>query len=557
MATGEPVQQGRNRHHVGHGWLLFLVCFAMLIVSHDQYIVVVALPAIGRALGYSAHTLQLVVSAYAVASSGFLLFGGRASDLLGRRRMLATGLVLYAVASLAGGLATGPAAQLTARVVQGLGGALVFPATLAVITTTYAQGRERNRAPGIWGAAGAAGLVVGVLAGGVLTRYLGWASVFFINVPLALAALALAFVVVPADPPRDQSRRFDLAGALTAMSSVTLVVWALVQGPELGWTSAPVTIPAVLGLLLGWAFTRIERRTRDPLMPSALLVGNPFVRLAVVLAFLFMATFGSLLYFVSIYLQNVLGYDALQTGLGFIAPTTIVLAASALAGPVSTRIGLRMTCLVALAIGAVGAVALAYAMTADARYVHLLPGLILVSLGDGAMFTAMFIAAATGVEPHRQGGRLRDRLHRIGHRGRGRSGAAGTAGQSRPGPPRRRSPTDRHRRRHPHRGVRHRRHDRRDARDRGRRLPPQPPHASRNPLRHARHPARLRPQRRPDLLNDRTRNEDRRRHRLRDAGQVSGLLHLGTPLPGSGSLSRPAVGGGTSGHASSNSRTRG
>ena len=315
----------------------------MLIVSLDQYIVVVALPDIGRALGYSVQTLQLVVSAYAVASSGFLLLGGRAADLLGRRRMLATGLVLYAVASFAGGMATGPATQLTARVVQGLGGALVFPATLAVITTDLPAGAGPQPRAGDLGCGRAAGLVVGVLAGGLLTRYLGWSAVFFVNVPLALAALAAAFVVVPRDPPRDRSRRFDLAGALAAMSSVTLVVWALVQGPELGWSAAPVSVPAVLGLLLGWAFTRIERRARDPLIPRA-LVGNRFVRLAVVLAFLFMATFGSLLYFVSIYLQNVLGYDALHTGLGFVVPTALVVAASALAGPVSTRIGLRATC---------------------------------------------------------------------------------------------------------------------------------------------------------------------------------------------------------------------
>ena len=265
--------------------------------------------------------------------------------------MLATGPVLYAVASLAGGPATGPATQLGSRVVQGLGGALVFPATLAVITTSYGQGPDRNRALGMWGAAGAAGLVVGVLAGGLLTRYLGWSAVFFVNVPLALAALAVTFVVVPRDPPRDRARRFDLTGALAAISSVTLVVWALVQGPELGWTAAPVSVPAAVGLLLGWAFTRIERRARDPLIPRA-LVGNRFVRLAVVLAFLFMATFGSLLYFVSIYLQNVLGYDALLTGLGFVVPTALVVAASALAGPVSTRIGLRATFLTALAIGA-------------------------------------------------------------------------------------------------------------------------------------------------------------------------------------------------------------
>jgi MFS family permease len=383
-------------------WRLFLVCFAMLIVSLDQYIVVVALPDIGRALGYTAHTLQLVVSAYAVASSGFLLVGGRAADLLGQRRMLATGLVLYTVASLAGGLATGPGTQLAARVVQGLGGALVFPATLAVVTTTYAEGRERNRALGIWGAAGAAGLVVGVLLGGVLTRYLGWSSVFFINVPLAVGALVLTFVVVPQDPPRDRTHRFDLAGALTAMAAVTLMVWALVTGPTLGWTAAGVLGPAAFGVALGWAFTRIERQAHDPLMPRV-LVRSPFVRLALVLSFLFMATFGSLLYFVSIYLQTVLRYDALQTGLGFLAPTTLVVAASALAGPVSTQIGLRTTCLIALAVGAAGAALLAANLTATAGYLGLLPGLLLVSIGDGTMFTAIFIAAATGVAPRRQG----------------------------------------------------------------------------------------------------------------------------------------------------------
>jgi MFS family permease len=173
MTTTTPADDNAADGGSTRSWPLFLASFAMLIVSLDQYIVVVALPDIGRALGYTAQNLQLVVSAYAVASSGFLLVGGRATDLLGRRRMLATGLVLYTVASLAGGLATGPGTQLSARVVQGLGGALVFPATLAVVTTTYAEGPRRNRALGIWGAAGAAGLVVGVLLGGVLTRYLG------------------------------------------------------------------------------------------------------------------------------------------------------------------------------------------------------------------------------------------------------------------------------------------------------------------------------------------------------------------------------------------------
>jgi MFS family permease len=162
---------------------LALLAFAMLIVSVDQYIVVVALPEIGRALDFSAQTLQAVISAYAVASAGFLLLGGRASDLLGRRRVLVAGLALYAGGSLAGGLAPTPEILLVARAAQGLGGALVFPSTLALINTTFAEGAERNRAVAVWGGAGASGLVIGVLLGGVLTQALGWEAVFFVNVP--------------------------------------------------------------------------------------------------------------------------------------------------------------------------------------------------------------------------------------------------------------------------------------------------------------------------------------------------------------------------------------
>ncbi|MBO3751799.1 MFS transporter [Streptosporangiaceae bacterium NEAU-GS5] len=190
---------------------LALLSFAMMIVSLDQYIVVVALPDMGRDLGYSAQTLQSVVSAYAVASSGFLLFGGRATDLLGRRRILIAGLTLYSVASLAGGLSTTPPMQLTARAVQGFGGALVFPSTLALVNTTFAEGRARNRALAIWGGAGAAGLVVGVLLGGVLTQAFGWEAVFFVNVPLAGTALVFAFSLIDADPPRDRARTFRSA----------------------------------------------------------------------------------------------------------------------------------------------------------------------------------------------------------------------------------------------------------------------------------------------------------------------------------------------------------
>lgn len=381
---------------------LALLAFAMLIVSLDQYIVVVALPEIGRDLGYSAQTLQAVISAYAVASAGFLLLGGRAADLLGRRRVLVSGLALYAGASFAGGLAAAPEVQLVARAVQGLGGALVFPATLSLVNTTFAEGRERNRALAVWGGAGAAGLVVGVLLGGVLTQALGWEAVFFVNVPLVAVAMLLAFLLIPADGEREPNRRFDLAGALSATLGVTLLVFALVQGPGLGWSSPAIVASAAASVLLMATLVRVEWRGRDPLVPPRLLA-NRSLGAAVVIAFLFMATFGSVLYFLSLYFQEVRGYDALETGVAFLLPTAFVVAGSTLAGRVVTRCGLRPTLVAALAVGALGAVALGFGMSPDGSYATLIPGLILLSIGDGIVFTTMFIAAGTGVADGEQG----------------------------------------------------------------------------------------------------------------------------------------------------------
>jgi EmrB/QacA subfamily drug resistance transporter len=381
---------------------LALLAFAMLIVSLDQYIVVVALPEIGRAVGLSAQTLQAVISAYAVASAGFLLLGGRAADLLGRRRIFVAGLALYAAGSLAGSLAPTPEVLLVARAVQGLGGALVFPATLALVNTTFAEGRERNRAVAIWGGAGAAGLVIGVLLGGVLTQAFGWEAVFFVNVPLASIALLLAFALIPADGKRRPGRRFDLPGALTATAGVTLLVFAFVQGPNLGWGSAGIVACAIGGPLLLVAFAVLERRGRDPLVPPRLLA-NRNLATAVGIAFLFWATFGSVLYFLTLYLQNVRGYDPLETGVGFLLPTVVVVVGSTFAGQVATRCGLRRTMVAALGVGALGALALGLAMSPNGSYAALIPGLILISIGDGVVFTTMFIAAGTGVDDSEQG----------------------------------------------------------------------------------------------------------------------------------------------------------
>ena len=211
-------------------------------------------PEIREALGFSAQTLQAVISAYAVAFGGFLLLGGRAADLLGRRRVLVTGLALYGVASLAGGLANESVVLLAARAVQGLGGALVFPATLSLVNTTFPEGNERNRALSVWAGAGAAGLVIGVLLGGALTEWLGWESVFFVNVPLAVVALLLAFVLIRRDPDPEPDRHFDAPGALTATLGITLLVLALVNGPEEGWGSAWVLAGAVGALVSLAAF---------------------------------------------------------------------------------------------------------------------------------------------------------------------------------------------------------------------------------------------------------------------------------------------------------------
>ncbi|MEV0721112.1 MFS transporter, partial [Asanoa sp. NPDC050611] len=299
-------------------------------------------------------------------------------------------------------LAPTPVVLLVGRAVQGLGGALVFPATLALINTTFPEGPERNRAVAVWGGTGAAGLVVGVLLGGVLTQAFGWEAVFFVNVPLAALALLLSFVLVPADRRREAGRRFDLPGALTAALGITLLVFTLVQGPNLGWSSPAVIVSEIGAVLALAACAVIERRGRDPLVPPGLL-RNRNLATAAAMAFMFWATFGSVLYFLTLYFQDVRGYDALGTGVAFLVPTAVVVAGSVFAGRAATRWGLRPTLFLALGIGAVGAVLLAVAMTPDGSYAALIPGLVLISVGDGISFTVIFIAAGIGVADREQG----------------------------------------------------------------------------------------------------------------------------------------------------------
>lgn len=386
----------------GTGLLLALLAFAQFISAIDYNIVYVALPEIGREVGFDAQNLQWVVSGYAVAFGGFLLLGGRAADLLGQRRMFTTALTLYGLASLVGGLVTEPGLLVAARAVQGLGGALLLPATLSLIATTFQEGTERNRALAIWGGAGAVGLALGSLLGGVLTNYLGWEAVFYVNVPLAMGAAAAALAIIPKDAPRERGRTFDLAGGLTATIGFTALVFGVVQGPEAGWASAETIIALLGGVLFIGLFLIVEARTAHPLMPLRLFRNRSLVA-AMGITFVFMGTFGAQYYFFTVYLQNVLHYSALTTGLAFLPSALVGMVGTKLSEKLLGKVGPRTTIVTGLLVGAAGMAVLALGMSPNGGYPALLPGVILLSLGQGLAWTAMFVAATSGVDAHHQG----------------------------------------------------------------------------------------------------------------------------------------------------------
>ncbi|WP_282795595.1 MFS transporter [Streptomyces sp. CC224B] len=384
------------------GWSLLLLALAQTVFALDLNIVFVALPEIGADLGFPGQTQQLVVSAYVVFAGGFLLLGGRAADLLGRRRMFVLALTLYALSSLAGGLADSAGVIIAARAVQGVGGALLLPATLSLINTLFEEGPRRNRALAVWGGAGASGLTLGALLGGVLTERFGWPAVFYVNVPLAgLIALA-ALYVVPRDPARGERRRFDLPGALSVTGGSTLLVFGLVEGPELGWGDPLVLGAFAVAAALLAAFALVEARSADPLMPFRLF-RNRSLTVGMTVTFVYMATFGVLPYFLTVLLQSVHGYSALETGLAFLVPSVAIAAGTQLGERMTTRLGTRATLLSGFAVGAAGTAVLALGFDDSAGYGLLVPGLVVSGLGQGVVWTAMWIAAATGTPAHEQG----------------------------------------------------------------------------------------------------------------------------------------------------------
>jgi EmrB/QacA subfamily drug resistance transporter len=381
---------------------LALFGLSSLITALDFTIVYVALPDIGGDLRFSPHALQWVVSAYAISFGGLLLLAGRLSDLLGRRRIFLAGMALFAAGSMLGGLATAPASLIGARIVQGLGAAALFPSTLALVSTTFAEGPPRDRALGVWAAAGAAGLSLGALLGGVLTEAVGWRGVFFVNLPLTVLGAAGALALLAGDPPRERGRGFDVPGALTGTAGASLLVFATAQGSELGWTSTVVVLAALAAVALIAAFVAIEASTRRPLLRLRLLQ-NVNLSAALGVIFVFGMTLNAIPYVFTQYFQAVLGLTALQAGLGFLVPTATITAGNLLGERLVARFGVRAVLIGGLGLGAAGAALLTPAMHADGTYLAVLPGLAGYGLGLGVVFPAMFIAASTDV-PEREAG---------------------------------------------------------------------------------------------------------------------------------------------------------
>lgn len=381
---------------------LGLLALTQLIVALDYNIVYVALPDIGKALGFGPSSVQWVVSAYAVGLGGLLLFGGRAVDRLGARRMFVTGLALYGVASLAGGLAADPALLVAARAVQGVGGALLTPATLTLIYRGFAEGPERNRALGVWGMAGSAGLAAGSLLGGVLTNYVGWEGVFFVNVPLALGSALAALRLLPADPARTPGS-LDVPGAVLATAGSALLVFGLASGSDAGWGSVRGGGALAAGVALLALMLVVEARTREPLIPLRLARSRNMATTMIVIA-IFQGTLGGGYYVLTSYLQPVLGYSSLKAGLTFLPLTLVCMLAALKATPALLgRWGVRTTLSVSTIGTGAGIALLVAGTTSRGGLWTLLPGSIVWGACGGIAFVTLFASAGAGIAAHEQG----------------------------------------------------------------------------------------------------------------------------------------------------------
>ena len=381
---------------------LGLVCVAFFMTVLDVSIVNVALPSIAKSLHFSETGQQWVITAYAITFGGFLLLGGRAGDILGRKRMFLTGLVIFSAASLVCGLATSTGMLVGARAAQGFGAAIVSPSTLSIITTTFEEGAERNKALGIWGAMGGSGAAAGVLFGGLLTRYAGWEWIFFVNVPVGALVLLLAPRVVRESRAPGLGRSFDLVGAGSVTAGLALLVYAISKAPADGWANG-----TTIGLLIGAAaliafFLVWESRVPQPLMPLSIFKIRTLAGANVVGVLLGASVFANF-FLLTLYVQNVLHFTALKTGVTFLATAGTTVVVAALAQCLTTKIGPRIVMAIGLALSTAGLVWYAQ-IPVHGTYVHdLLPGYLLVGFGLALSFIPVSIAALAGVGPREAG----------------------------------------------------------------------------------------------------------------------------------------------------------
>ena len=388
----EPPHSGETNR-----WLvLVIVCLAQFMVILDATVVNVALPSIQEDLGFSAADLQWVVNGYTLTFGGFLLLGGRAGDLFGRRRLFLIGVALFSGASLLCGLATSETWLVVARGIQGLGGALVAPTALSIITTTFAEGEDRTKALGVWSAIAASGGAFGLLLGGLLTDLLSWEWVFFVNVPVGIITVLLAIRYVPESKASQQSSSLDLAGAISVTAGLTVLVYAIVKAECNGWGSSTTLVLAAVAFALLAAFVFIERRHPAPLIrlgifrTRSLSVANGVMLLAAggLFAFFFFST---------LYVQLILGYSPLEAGLAFLPVAIGIGVGAGLAGQLVKRIGVRSTTVIGMLMAAFGLWLFSRAPVDGSYLSHVFPAIIPQSLGMGLTFVPVTLIATTNV----------------------------------------------------------------------------------------------------------------------------------------------------------------
>jgi EmrB/QacA subfamily drug resistance transporter len=383
-------------------WLaLVLLSSAQFLVVLDASIVNVALPSIQRALDFSAANLQWVVNAYTLTFGGFLLLGGRAADLFGRRRVFIGGLVLFSLSSLAGGLAQSEGWLIAARAVQGLGAAIISPAALSIVTTTFAEGSERNKALGVWGAVAGAGGAVGVLAGGVLTDSLGWEWVLFVNVPIALAAAALAPALL-AESIAPERQDFDVLGAVTVTAGLALLIYTVVGTIDHGWGATRTVVGFIGAAVLIVAFVVRESTARSPLIRLGIL-RNRTLSAANVVGLMTGGALFAMFFFISLYLQRVLNYSPLKAGIAYLPLAVTIFLSAGAASALVQRVGVRPVLVGGLSFVTAGLLLFSQVSAGGSYAADVLAPSVIVAVGLGFSFVSQTLAATNGVQGHEAG----------------------------------------------------------------------------------------------------------------------------------------------------------